>query len=145
MRFFAALGLALLVLGGCKSGPTLEGTWNFTSSGANAAMPPGATGTATFTGNKVAYSFSVTDAQMGTLGLKLDGTFTLEKDQFTHQIENVVVDDSKVKPEVKALVAMAVKPDDIKKQNNEAGPMKVTWVSDKEVKLAGKSEVTLKR
>lgn len=146
MKFIpSAALLAVVVLAGCKSGPSLDGKWNM-SGGTMGQMPPGSTATMEFSGDKVTMVMIGKDEKSGELGINANGTYTLKESAMTMKIEDVKLDTSKVKPEVKPMIEQFLKPEDFKAQMNKDAEFKVTFVSDKEVTLAGKTgTITLKK
>lgn len=144
-RILTSILLAVVVLAGCKSGPSLDGKWNV-SGGNLSQMPPGSSATMEFSGSNFTMAMRTKDAQTGELGITVNGTYELKEKALKLTATDVKVDSSKVKPEVKAMVDQFVKPEDMKKQMNDASDFTVTFVSEKEVTLAGKNgSMTLKK
>ena len=127
---------ALLLVVGCKSGPSLQGEWDASGAG-SAQMPPGTKVTMKFGGSDVTISMVMDNAQVGTIGMSGSGTYKLEGDKYSHTITDVKFDSSKVKPEFKAIVEAQMKPDDLKKQMNENTSMTVKFNEDGTVSMTG--------
>lgn len=126
--------LLALTLAGCK-GNSLEGRWNV--SGLQ-GLPPGATATYEFRGGVATLVASGRIPQAGEIGLSISGPYKVEGETLMLGDVNVTIDDSKVNPAVKPLLAQYNFKDQISKGLKENNTYKVKFDSSDQVLLTTK-------
>lgn len=139
-KSLALLPLLALFAVGCSK-PGLEGKWTMT--GGSMAKSQ-ATGTITYTGNKFSLEMEIPQV---SLKLIAKGTYKLEADKLTQTTEEVVIDDSKVAPQMKAMIKAVATPESVKKQMNADNSSTVKFTDADNVLLNGgkDGDVTLVR
>ncbi len=135
--FGVALG-AVLIAPGCKPGKSLQGDWDAAGPGMG-QLPPGSKITMSFGGTDLTIRATIVDPTVGTIGFAGIGTYKLDGEKYTHEINTLTFDTSKIDAQMKAAVESQLKPDDLKKQLNQSKAMTVKFNEDGTVSMTGDS------
>lgn len=143
MKKFLVVPVLLLsiFLAGCKGGKTVDGKWNVTP---GAAMPPGTTFVAEFSGGKdMTMTMDMPQAIPGGKTVQIHGdikgTYEVDHEYMTMKVDDVKMSGTGFPDALKAQIEPVMKSmgDNLKTQLNKEGKAKMAWVDDDTFTMTG--------